>query len=48
VPRQANEIEALNRSLERQVEDQGQEIGRLARLRQFLAPQVADLVVSEG
>jgi class 3 adenylate cyclase len=48
VRRQANEIEALNRSLERQVEDQGQEIGRLARLRQFLAPQVADLVVSEG
>ena len=48
VRRQAGEIEALNRSLERQVEDQGHEIGRLARLRQFLAPQVADLVVSEG
>ena len=30
------------------MEDQGHEIGRLARLRQFLPPQVADLVVSEG
>ena len=48
VRRQASEIEALNRNLERRVEDQGHEIGRLARLRQFLAPQVADLVVSEG
>lgn len=45
---QANQIAALNRNLERKVEDQGQEIGRLARLKQFLAPQVADLVVSEG
>lgn len=48
VRQQATEIEALNQSLERRVEHQDHEIGRLARLKQFLAPQVADLVVSEG
>ena len=45
---QADEIDALNRDLERKVEHQDHEIGRLARLKQFLPPQVADLVVSEG
>lgn len=45
---QAGEIDALNRDLERKVEHQPHEIGRLARLKQFLPPQVADLVVSEG
>jgi class 3 adenylate cyclase len=48
VRQQASEIEALNKNLERKVEHQDHEIGRLARLKQFLAPQVADLVVSEG
>ena len=48
VRQQASEIEILNRNLERKVEHQDHEIGRLARLKQFLAPQVADLVVSEG
>jgi class 3 adenylate cyclase len=48
VRQQASEIEALNQNLERKVEHQGHEIGRLARLKQFLAPQVAELVVSEG
>ena len=45
---QATSIEQLNRALERQVENQGQEIDRLGRLKQFLAPQVAELVVTEG
>jgi class 3 adenylate cyclase len=45
---QADEIDALNRDLERKVEHQDHEIGRLARLKQFLPPQVAELVVSEG
>jgi len=45
---QAQAIDLLNHSLERKVESQVQEIDRLARLKQFLAPQVADLVVSEG
>lgn len=42
------EIENLNQRLEVKVESQIHEIDRLARLKQFLAPQVADLVVSEG
>ena len=46
VARQAHEIEILNKNLERKVETQDQEISRLARLRQFLAPQIAELVVS--
>jgi class 3 adenylate cyclase len=45
---QAQAIDQLNRNLERRVEHQVKEIDRLARLKQFLAPQVADLVVSEG
>lgn len=45
---QAQAIGDLNRDLERRVESQVEEIDRLARLKQFLAPQVADLVVSEG
>jgi class 3 adenylate cyclase len=45
---QAREIEVLNQGLERKVETQVHEIDRLARLKQFLSPQVADLVVSEG
>ncbi len=48
VRQQAREIEALNQSLEHKVEDQSHEIGRLARLKQFLSPQVAELVMSEG
>ena len=44
---QAQEIEIFNQSLAEEVESQVQEIDRLARLKQFLAPQVADLVVSE-
>ena len=48
VRNQAASIEQLNRALERQVENQGQEIDRLGRLKQFLAPQVAELVVTEG
>ena len=48
VRNQATSIEQLNRALERQVENQGQEIDRLGRLKQFLAPQVAELVVTEG
>jgi class 3 adenylate cyclase len=48
VGQQAHEIEVLNRGLEAKVESQFREIDRLARLKQFLAPQVADLVVAEG
>jgi class 3 adenylate cyclase len=48
VRRQASEIQVLNRGLEFKVESQVHEIDRLARLKQFLAPEVANLVVSEG
>jgi class 3 adenylate cyclase len=48
VQQQACEIQALNQSLESQVESQVHEIDRLARLKQFLPPQVANLIVSEG
>lgn len=47
VRRQAQEIEALNRDLAQRVETQDHEIDRLGRLKQFLAPQVAELVVAE-
>jgi class 3 adenylate cyclase len=45
---QAHEIDLLNQRLELKVANQAHEIDHLARLKQFLAPQVADLVVSEG
>lgn len=45
---QAEELEALNASLERRVQDQVSEIDRLARLKRFLAPAVADLITNEG
>jgi class 3 adenylate cyclase len=48
VRQQAHEIQNLNQGLEAKVENQVHEIDRLARLKQFLAPQVANLVVSDG
>lgn len=47
VRRQRKEIESLNLELAQRVESQDHEIDRLGRLRQFLAPQVAELVVAE-
>ena len=44
---QAQEIEALNRDLARTVQSQDHEIHRLGRLKQFLAPQVAEMVMAE-
>jgi len=48
VGQQAREIRNLNLGLENKVERQSHEIDRLARLKQFLSPQVAELVVAEG
>ncbi len=45
---QALEIDGLNQTLTEKVEVQADEIDRLGRLKQFLAPQVAELVVAEG
>jgi len=42
------EVEKLNQLLERRVADQVGEIERMGRLRRFLPPQVADLIVASG
>jgi class 3 adenylate cyclase len=42
------EVEKLNQHLERRVADQVGEIERMSRLRRFLPPQVADLIVASG
>jgi class 3 adenylate cyclase/GAF domain-containing protein len=42
------EVEKLNQYLEQRVTDQVAEIERMGRLRRFLPPQVADLIVASG
>ena len=42
------EVEKLNHNLEQRVSDQVGEIERMGRLRRFLPPQVADLIVASG
>jgi hypothetical protein len=42
------EVEKLNQDLEQRVTDQVGEIDRMSRLRRFLPPQVADLIVASG
>ncbi len=42
------EVEKLNKHLEERVADQVGEIERMSRLRRFLPPQVADLIVASG
>jgi adenylate cyclase len=43
-----DEVVKLNRQLEHRVADQVGEIERMSRLRRFLPPQVADLIVASG
>jgi class 3 adenylate cyclase len=43
-----DEVEKLNQQLELRVADQVGEIERMERLRRFLPPQVADLIVASG
>jgi class 3 adenylate cyclase len=45
---QSQEVEKLNQQLEQRVADQVGEIERMGRLRRFLPPQVADLIVASG
>lgn len=45
---QSAELLKLNQGLEERVAEQVSEIERMARLRRFLPPQVADLIVSSG
>ena len=42
------EVAELNRGLEARVAEQVDELGRVGRLKRFLAPQVAELIVSRG
>jgi class 3 adenylate cyclase len=42
------EVEKLNEHLEQRVTEQVDEIERMSRLRRFLPPQVADLIVASG
>ena len=42
------DLNKLNQQLERRVTDQVSEIERMGRLRRFLPPQVADLIVASG
>ena len=48
VGRQAQELAQLNSTLETRVEGQVAEIERLARLKQFLSAEVADIITEEG
>jgi adenylate cyclase len=45
---QSQEVLKLNQELEERVGDQVNEIERMGRLRRFLPPQVADLIVASG
>jgi GAF domain-containing protein len=45
---QSEELAQLNEQLEQRVADQVGEIERMSRLRRFLPPQVADLIVASG
>jgi class 3 adenylate cyclase len=48
VQAQASELAAWNKTLEARVASQLSEIERIGRLKRFLAPQVAELVISSG
>jgi class 3 adenylate cyclase len=43
-----DEVVELNRGLEARVAEQVEELGRVGRLKRFLAPQLAELIVSQG
>jgi adenylate cyclase len=45
---QSQELRTMNQQLEQRVDEQVGEIERMGRLRRFLSPQVADLIVSSG
>src|SRR5262245_35410050 len=45
---QSAQLERWNQELEERVREQVQELVRVSRLKRFLAPQLADLIVSSG
>jgi adenylate cyclase len=46
--KRTDEIAGWNRELEARVAEQVEELGRVGRLKRFLAPQLAELIVSQG
>jgi CheY-like chemotaxis protein len=48
IGQQATELAEWNRELEHRVEEQVSQIDRMGRLKRFLSPQIADLIVSSG
>src|SRR5258708_38107650 len=48
VQAQAADLATWNRTLERRVSDQIAEIERVGRLKRFLSPQIADVIISSG
>jgi class 3 adenylate cyclase len=48
VQTQKTELEAWSHTLEQRVQAQVEELERLGRLRRFLSPQIADMIVSAG
>lgn len=48
IRQQATELAEWNRELEHRVEEQVSQIDRMGRLKRFLSPQIADLIVSSG
>jgi class 3 adenylate cyclase/CheY-like chemotaxis protein len=48
IHRQTAELAEWNRTLEARVQSQVEELERLSRLRRFLSPQLADIVLSSG
>jgi GAF domain-containing protein len=43
-----DQVAELNRGLEARVAEQVEELGRIGRLKRFLAPQLAELIISQG
>jgi class 3 adenylate cyclase/CheY-like chemotaxis protein len=48
VSHQAGALAEWNETLEKRVAEQVDELGRMARLRRFLSPQLADLLITKG
>jgi adenylate cyclase len=48
IQKQASELAGWNRELESRVEEQVAQIDRMGRLKRFLSPQLAELIVSSG
>jgi hypothetical protein len=43
-----DEVAELNRGLEARVAAQVEELGRVGRLKRFLAPQLAEMIIAKG